>query len=454
MGATARAGAPLSSQPTFLSSLKRIERVARLMADAREVRPGFLALASRDEVLHLDAIPWASNTDLAMLGDERPHHDTTEDPILHPSLSELVHHPVLARVLRRISAAEVLERAAPRVDWKERETQRALHAWLIERERDIVTDAAARHALREGSFFLTDRNTLKPSSQLMWEDQMPRLGIDWTPHPDIPQSVRALMERVLDSGDTLEFVRLLTDHLAPAYHERAQRKDRKGARRILSYVTHKLEDVPDRDRRAWLHSTRQDDTPWLVEDASGAFTPAPELVWPSSDARELVLSLFGTSAPTPHPDHHSVSSRGVLLSMGVRAEVDAREIDAAMELDIGDLSRSVRIAQLLKVVARVDRAAVTKHAKLRERAWVIDRSGRAKAPSACFIERHDTTRLLGPIPEHFAHATITDALGEDLAVDIGFKTAREITLPHIARGIEHRARLGRAIPILVYTWLE
>ncbi|MEM1350644.1 MAG: hypothetical protein AAGI01_18930, partial [Myxococcota bacterium] len=28
----ARAGAPLSSQPTFLSSLKRIERVARLMA--------------------------------------------------------------------------------------------------------------------------------------------------------------------------------------------------------------------------------------------------------------------------------------------------------------------------------------------------------------------------------------------------------------------------------------
>ncbi|MCX4245436.1 sacsin N-terminal ATP-binding-like domain-containing protein [Paraliomyxa miuraensis] len=444
--AEARPGEPLARQPSWLREPAAAARVAAFIGPQHAPRPWV------DATEHLRVHP------LAVAGAD------TVALVMGTPLAERLLHPAMAEALLDLTSLSAIEPAAvldalaagvveptplsrhPVLHDDER--RRRFYAWLQDREALVFVDADARTRLRMMPLFPTDRGTLRPADQLVIDPELPQLPVDWTPHPELPESTLGLLVRHLGVGRP-PVDDLVVDHLAPAYRRAAAVGDGPGAARLLEYLARAL--APLAPHRA--HALLSGEGAVMVEGSHGRFVPASTLLMPPGELDAATAAVFGTTHPRPHP-RLGPSTESLLIALGVARTPPRTWVADVMRGGVASVAAATGLAVLVAHLYRAHPAQTVAELPLREVAWVLDGNDVARRPSELFGWTTDVQALVGEAPELYPAPAIARALGDDLCAALGFRTAADVRLPEVTAHIERSSQARIPVPFRVYAWLE
>jgi hypothetical protein len=191
---------PLSAQPDWCDSVAKVDQVAAHLPLA------FLMVSAegvlRDTSLHQApplSYPWLLRSPL---GGEMIHPESSVEQ---------------RRDCQPLEAVLVLETYFPLRH--EPGMRKAFYAYLQAELGTIASQPEARSFLLEVALWRSAGGHWKSLDQLILDPEIPDLGGDWNPHPEIPTDLLTMLETVLGVGRP-EPLTMLADHLLPAYLQR------------------------------------------------------------------------------------------------------------------------------------------------------------------------------------------------------------------------------------------
>ncbi|MCB9713009.1 MAG: transglutaminase domain-containing protein [Myxococcales bacterium] len=443
--AAALPGEPLARQPLWLRDPLQIAALCAFIGPEHEPRP----LVDATGRLHLHALRRAQPDTVALV-----EGTALAESLLHPALAGALPHTIELPTLGPAAVvdalvAEQLEPMPvsrhPRLHDEAR--RRRLYAWLVSHESAVFTDADARARLRSLPLWPTDRGTIRPADQLVVDPDLPRLDVDWTPHPEIPLETLSLLVRHLGIGRP-PVEDLVVDHLAPAYRAAAQRGDGPGAARLLEYLARALSTVPADEARGLLSS----EGPVLVEGAHERFVPASTLLLAPPELAAAAEAVLGTTHPPPHP-RLPPGTFLLLAAVGVPSQPPRPWIADVMRGGVASTAAACGLALIVAHLHRDDPRATVEQLPLRDTAWVLDGNGIARRPGELFAWTADVQALVGDAPGLYPAPEVARALGE-LGEALGFRSARDVRLPEIVAHVDGSREAGIPLPFRVYQWME
>ncbi len=444
-------GRPLSDQPRFLSSAGRVAAVATFLL--RESEPAA-------ESAPAPAVPLADAK-----GNLRTGTLHRADPLARalvaglPLESDLVHEGVEQALggllsgdrLPPLPPHRVLDavRGAP----LENPGRRArFHAWLAEREAEIFASPECRTRLREGRFFRTSRGRPADPGELVLDPDLPDLGIDWRPDPEVPAQTLAALGRHLDIGRP-RLEDLAERHLIPAYRAAVEKRDRDSAGRIVAYLVRRASGLAPESVRRLLRGP-SGAAPFPLEEEGGTFRPPEELLLPAPEIEPWVETIWGRGAFRPSPERYPRSMHTFLLDLGVPRVPPVERLRAALEDAPSGLAGALSLAGLLGRLWRDFPEASRRDLPVAQAAWLPDRAGFLRRAADLFRWSVEVEALIGTFPERYLHEEAEARLGPDLCAALPFRSTADVRLEEVVRHLEDRAARGRAVPFRAYAWLE
>lgn len=402
----ARPGQPLRAQPAWCDSVEKVDRVAEhlplsyFMVDARG--------ALRDTVLHHASplsYPWLLRSPLA-------------SELIHPDST-----PEQKRDCTPLEAALILETYHPLS--QEPAVREAFYNYLQAELGSVAAQPEARAYLLEEPLWRSAGGHWKCLDELILDPDLPDLGADWSPHPEIPASLLSALETVLGVGRP-DPLTLLSDHLMPAYLERPAA--RASILEVMARLARGLE--TSRLRRALRGP-----------DGHGAF-PLPG----GGDLRE---------AYHPPEDLPGVPGISVLESpqIPLLRRLGLRYLPPVRRLQ--DLEPSLEDGQaLLRLVEwawqqqpeELDPLWDT----LSHKAWVPARDGTVKLARRLFLRSPELEELVGWSPHLFAQRRLPVGLARKLGLKEEGELDAVLVLQHLRQQVDRHERVSGRL----YAYLE
>ncbi|MFB6372479.1 MAG: hypothetical protein ABEN55_05095, partial [Bradymonadaceae bacterium] len=317
------------------------------------------------------------------------------------------------RVLEELSAPDV-EAIGAHPHLCDEQRRQALYGWLVRNESAIFDDDKMRRRLSEAEVFPTAGGQLLAAPDLVVDTDLPELGIDWRPAPEIPDATLELLARRLGIGSP-EIRDLVDSHLKPAHRRAKAAGDVERSATILSYLARRI--------GGWSGSEIRDllagDAPIRLADRSGAFQLPEDVLLPTGDLAHHVDELWDETAKlsTSYPDE----THPFLRKLGVPELPSLEMLHRAAAESVEDRADSEAIAVLL--------------AEHRRRSL-------------------ETETLVGDFAERYADEHVVRHLDDDLAAQLGFGEADDVGLEEVVRQLDQCADSGTPVRFAVYQWLE
>lgn len=250
VAARARPGEPLAAQPRFLATPQALAAVVELLArhlGAAELPlldgRGRLVLGPLTALGDADAQTRALLAGLAqpgetaappagllgrLLGEPLPELISVElrdaltpelrarlVPLPARAVLVLLHSTVVPGVVPGVVSGDEAMRVDSHPLLASAERRRDLYELLLARQHELFADPKACELLARSRLFPSSRGVLRAPGELVHEDALPDLGLDWSPAAEVPPAVLALLARHLGTGrPSLEQLRRALDRLA------------------------------------------------------------------------------------------------------------------------------------------------------------------------------------------------------------------------------------------------
>ena len=479
----------LSAQPHFLSTVEKINQVNRLIANQAGATPIY---ADATNCLRLEPLYYCDATTYAVL-EQLPILQS----ILHPQFERLIVQntkpqeqqaaPKSAQPVSRLSSitgffkrligdsgadsaastqsppANPAEAVA--VDCRrlppshvitalgsvlEEKRRVKFYAWLQANEEEIYADAEARKLLRAAPFFRTVGGAMVCPRDLIIETDLPDLGLDWFPSPEIPQSVLASLERRLDIGHP-QLNDLITRNVVPAYLDACLKQDREKAGRLLQWLAQRLNDrSPTQIRDLVLP---KDDRQLQFEDTHGTFRPLRQLIIPAPKIVDFAQQIWGAQLLTPSTSRYSEVVLSFLSDLGMPNTPPLVSVCEKLE-NPENISVCAALAGLVCYLRNQHGESILSQLPLQKASWLQNGAGQFKPPSAMFIRTADVECVAGSFPELYLADGLYELLGDALSRDLNFRDLNSITFEDVSRHIARRTELQAQPPFAVYKWLD
>jgi hypothetical protein len=412
----AREGLALSEQPEFLCSPERVQRVAELL-DGPPLLDGNGCLRLQS-LLGCDSLT-ASLLPPALLGEV----SLQPTPALKPLPS-----------LRVVQSVVQLE---PRLWRADGALRQRFYQWLLERENEVFSCPESRRLLREQPLWLSGQERLLAAKDLVLQDGIPDLGVDWLPHREIPSELTQVLQRHLGVGKPRP-QELLQSHLLPAYRKATENSDHGYADALLAYLVENLSDRP---------GLLGPDFP--LRDRRGRYRPAHQVVWPDP---ELGLESLFQDYLLSHD--YSADQVRFLRGLGL-AELPPWEV-------FDEVFERPKRAALAQSLARLLAAWVRRKGEeilhrvpgFRTQNWLPDALGAPRRPQQLFLPGGELEALIGTHGRLYPDPLLADTLGEDLMLRLGLRDRSQVGLDEVLAHLRLCSQNSQAVSFRVYQWLE
>ncbi|MCA8922165.1 MAG: hypothetical protein KDD82_10180 [Planctomycetes bacterium] len=465
--------APLSEQPRFLSTLERVRGVAEILlagslgaSDASAVatlaQVGLPVVDARER-LRLSALRRADAETLALLEGLE-----LSGEVVHPRFAgepgspvetwlrawgELEPHEVLGAL-----AAEDDEGGAPRsVDehavLSDPDRRQRLYRWLEARQGQVFGQATSRELVARLRLFPSERGRLLSARELVIDVDLPELGIDGSPHPEIPLATLKVLTQQLGVGRP-PLAALTRQHLRPAYLAKVRADDREGAGHLLRYMARRAREPGAPALEALLRAPGEPDD-LLIEDGAGRFLPPEELLMPLPELAAHVEAVWGERYPVPSPTRYPPADDAIQAFLGqlgvprTPSRAALQQVFAAPQVGV---RASLGLAGLLGELYERE-SSLLDALPLAEAQWVLDEVGRLRRPDELFARPVEVEALIGGFPEYYLDSRARRLLG-GLRAALPFRTVRDVTAAEVAYSLEASAASGKPISFAPYLWFE
>jgi hypothetical protein len=402
----------LDQQPAWLGSVDKVDKVAQLLPHHHLCvdRRGVL-LDSRLSYASIESYPWLVRQPIG-------------ETLLHPDSSEWQ-----IQRSQHLGAKEVLDNYLPFKG--EREIREAFYQFLNRHLGQVVREKAARDLLLAEPIWLSSGGNWHQLDQLVLEGGLPELGLDWSPHPEIPAELLEQLKSTLDVGRSDP--QSLLKNLMRGYQEK---------------VGANLHD-PD------LFKAMVRIAEPLTNEQVQAVSEWPEGGFPVyctevGRYREVCLcyappeSLSGLSAVTPEGPENIPLLRKLglpylpsaenLSQIGAISLPDAQALEALVKWAWDE--RPAALSELSDFLKTYD--------------WVQNRSGDLKAPVQLYLPTSEIEELLGSSPALYPEGSCPHGLWRSL----GVRDEKDVSLAAVLRHLEKMIQSGQRIGSRFYSYLE
>jgi hypothetical protein len=402
----ARMGGPLAEQPAWCGSIAAVDTVSShlplsyLMVDAE----GRL----RDSVLHHAstlAYPWLLRSPLA-------------SELIHPQSSPEQKHDCAP-----LDAALILETYYPLRN--EPAMRQSFYTYLQAELGTVASDPEARAFLLEVAMWRSAGGRWKSLDELILDPEIPDLGSDWNPHPEIPSKLLQALETVLGVGRP-DPLALLADHLLPAYLDRPA--SRASILEVMARLSRGLETSTLRRNLRGADGAGSFPLP-VGGDLRDGYRPPEEL------------------EGLPHLRPVTAEPLAFLRRLGLRYLPGPGALRAA-RLAFEDGEALLRLVEWAWQQRPEELEPLWE--ALGELAWVPARDRSLKLPRQLFLRSAEIEELIGSAPEQF----VSRRLPVGLARKLGLKQEGELDALLVVRHLRSQAGAGARVAPALYQFLE
>jgi hypothetical protein len=342
----------------------------------------------------------------------------------------------------------VVAALGPKLEEKRRPT---FYSWLATNEENIYADSEALKLLAAAPFFRTRSGAVVCARDLVIETDLPDIGLDWFPSPEIPESVLSALQKHLDVGHP-KLNDLIKRNVVPAYIEAYETVDNEKAARLVQWLAQRLSDRSPAQIKD-LVLPKDPDVKLKFEDARGNFKSMDELIIPAPRISEFLQAIWGADLPTPSPSRYSPFVISFLADLGIPNTPSLPSIRIKLGNPQGK-GVCAGLAGLACYLRNQNGELVYAQLPLRTAAWLQDAAGAFRVASDLFIRTADIECVVGTFPELYLADGLYEVLGETVARELKFRDINSITFEDVARHIMKRTESRTQPPFAVYTWLD
>lgn len=403
---------PLESQPVWLNSVKKVDRLAPLLSHHHLCVAHTERLA--DERLHY--APPESHGWLVQ----------SEDVLLHPESSEW-------QIQRapHMRALNILERFLPFL--QDREMRTDFYRYLGRHLGQIVREKEARRFLLEEPIWLSSGGNWNRLEQLVLEGDLPELGYDWSPHSEIPKDLLDQLKSTLDVGRSDP--ESLLKNLLMSYQSLAETGETSGdLLKAMARVAEPLtgEQVRSLVEQWWsldefpIYRAEQNDYVRLgslyapPDSLSGLASPPPVESQEISFLRKVGLAYL-PPVESLQQGHHLTTSDGKALEELIAWAWEERPAELQDSLSF-----------------------------LRSFPWVRDGAGEIKAPVQLYLPTSEIQELIGTSPNLYPLCERPAGLWRAL----GIREERDLTLTPVLQNLQQKIERKERVSSHFYGFLE
>jgi hypothetical protein len=301
-----------------------------------------------------------------------------------------------------------------------------LYNWLVTHERKVMSQDVCRELIETKPCFMNAGGKLVVPGDLVVDPDMPDLGIDWAPHPDIPKEALSLLTRQLKIGKPA-IGKLIKSHIRAAYDKAVKAEDSARTMELLVYLSKQLRSRSPEDVQKLLPGL-------LVEDAKGKFRPATELLLPLAGIQDYVKKIWAGEHPRPS-ETYPEDCRDFLIALGVRTMPSVEQIRDVFDLGVNGIDMSVGLAGLINGLYREGKDLSS--LPLKEQPWIADGNDKVRCPDELFERTGKVSSLLGSAPDLYADGDVRSKSSS------GHRT---LSLPSAIHGCSFKGRLDKSFP--------
>jgi hypothetical protein len=336
--------------------------------------------------------------------------------------------------LRRVtSALEEDTRASHSVSEHPRlcdEMRRArLYAWVLSRAHEIVADPEARAALGRARWVPSRGGALRAPVELLLDDDLPDLGVDWHVAEEVPQALRAWLRETY----SLEASRLTTlvGHLLEGFARASEAGDDARMELLLGHIARA---VRTPEALASLPKALKVHRAVTVAASDGTRRAPRELVFVPKEQRVWVARMADVATLSERHDEDE-TLRAFLRALGMQDVVPVERLRALLDgrgLREGNEAR-LALARYVAVNA-LARPSLRSELDLDRRAWVPDDARGWRRPGELLWPSTELDALLGTAPGRRAHEAFVLAVPEALSRWLPFGHASGLSLADVLAG--------------------
>ncbi len=460
---TALPGKPLSAQPYFLSSIDRVLRLYEVAGTRSKVELPSIDAAGNltfAKLFYTDSETLALLAGLPVLAQVLHADLTAYFDLLKDKQNQLSGiRNQMAKFWNKVISThdassfqklppEVVIAALPLNCDAERRIR--FYRWLLSNKISIFEDKNCVAKLIETPLFQTKKGNLVRPTDLVFDDDMPDLGIDWLPGPDIPKPLIDTLKIHLDVG-RLNLDDLIRRHVVPAYEAATESGEHVQAGILLTWLAKRLINRPESETRRLLKGKKS--ACILIEASDGSFHLPEKLLLPAPEIRAFVSELW-EELPQPSELRYSEDVYPFLVSLGVSTTPNL-DLVAEKLNSIATRNHSLALARIVYYAKQIYGEGLFKRIPtLRTAAWLSNGDGALKSPGELYVRAYEIETLIGPFADLYIDKTEEEILGPDLIKALGFKDITSVHKSEILNHLEYRAGRKEQISQRAYAWLD
>jgi len=460
---SAKPDQPLSEQPYFLSSVKRVTRLYEIVGNRNKIDLPSVDAAGN---LTFAKLHYTDADTMALLSGL----PTTKE-ILHPELTAYFElgkeepskmgniRSQVAKLWSKMISTRGFDDFEPLPPLmvigalpKDMDGNRRgrFYRWLIMNKAAVFDDRQTIAKLQDAPLFLTRQGSMVKPGDLIFDEDMPDLGIDWLPSKEIPSQLIDILSIHLDVGRP-NLDDMIKRHVVPAYEAATERNDQMQAGRLLLWLARRLSNRSPADIQRLLKGKNL--AIIKIEDMSGKFYFPQELVLPDLEIRTHVTKLWkhlGQPSDTQYPKE----IHPFLIALGV-ATAPPFDMIAERLGAVKDKDDSNALVHLIAHLRQKHGETIYKQLPgLRSTAWLLDGVGKLKPPGQLYLRSYEIESLIGPFADIYLDKQQEEILGPMLCKGLTFKESADIKALDIMHHVAFRAERKEAVSPRVYSWLD
>ena len=327
-----------------------------------------------------------------------------------------------------------------------------LHRWLLARADDIAGDEQARGALGRAAVIISAGGWLRPPRELLFDPELPDLGIDWNPAAEVPGALATWLRATYRPGS--KQLAPLVDHLLDAADQAIAAGDGARLAELLHHLARSLgaeraDELAAQAQRFRLRRRLR------VETDGGLFARPRSLLALDPIGWDLVERFADPPPPRVSPRYRDLD---LVLRLCRAAGAEAELDEAALERELdGEGVRAGHDAALAlacyAALVATRRPELRRRLRLDERAWVPSCAGELRRPGELYRPGAGLEEIVGPDERLFPHPELALRI-PDARAWISFRGPDRAALEDVAAHVTALRAGGGAVPDAVLRWLD
>ncbi|MDF1662723.1 MAG: transglutaminase domain-containing protein, partial [Planctomycetota bacterium] len=452
----ARIGQPLTTQSDFLSSREAILATMALLSErlsAEDLRKLPLSVDVSQRLV-IGPLFKASTDEQELLADHSLLGKLADEvwaDACQKIVSGFVERLPVLRFLEALS--EQAPKAGPVSEgrfFQTKERRGQFYGWVWNRREEIERDPHARGQLKRCAAFLTPGAFLRAPKDLLFEPDLPELGIDWSVDPEVPEDLVAWLRGQFSPSDAL--LDRLLPFLLTAHEEAAAAKNGERSAELLLYLARVLR-VEDSSSEEIERLTKQYKIHRRIRiqvQGQDRFRKPTQLMFPPIDGLPGLESFWKSAPERAHDRYQQEATRALVLALGARDDLNLEDVQRLLkpgERHEGKESQLGFARCMGRIIARRPKALE----ELRGSPWIPDRGGQSRRPEDLYWPTPELEALIGFQANLYPHAEFVYTLPAEARAKLPFLGDKDLRIKDLARHLEQE---DEAASELVLDWLE